>query len=106
MDGGETNSHGTLRGTHMDPRRENNQCQLLPKLGLSLGHLPHILTVVLLHPRPTAPCPAADSPFSRERGTGEGVMHTGGTANQRLGERLGVLQYCVRWQGSNRGPVT
>lgn len=77
----------------------------MPKPGLPPGHLSHILTVVL-QPRPTAPCPATDSPLSRERGMGEGVVHTGGTANQRLGERLSVLQHGVRRQGSNRGSVT
>ena len=90
----------------MGLRRKKHQCQFLLKLGLAPGCMPHILTVVL-QPKPTAPCPATGSPlhiFSpRVRGARQGVVHTGGTANQGLGEGLGVLQHCVCWQSSNRG---
>lgn len=74
--------------------------------GLALGHVPHVLTMVL-QPRPTALCPVTDSPLSifnlSVRETGQGVVPTGGTANQGLGEGLSVLQHSIRWQGGNRG---
>lgn len=74
--------------------------------GLFLGYVLHILTVVL-QPRPTALCPTTDSPLSifrlSVREKGQRVVHTGGMANQGLGEGLSVLQHGIRWQGGNRG---
>lgn len=83
----------------------------MPTLILAPSHMIHILTV-MLQPRPTALCPATDSSPSifnpSVRGAGQRVVHTGGTANQGLGEGLGILQHGVRWQGSNwsSGAVT
>lgn len=71
-----------------------------------MGGKAHILTVVL-QPRPTALCPVTDSLLNifslSVRKTGQRMVHTGGMANQGLGEGLSVLQHGVRWQGSNRG---
>lgn len=71
-------------------------------LCLSCQELGWFLRTVVLQPRPTAPCPGTDSPLSREREPGEGVVHTGGMTNQRLG----TLQHCIHWQGSIRCSVT
>ena len=62
---------------------------------------------MVLQLRPTPLCPVTDSLLSifslSVSETGQGVVHTGGMANQGLGEGLSVLQHGVGWQGSNRG---